>query len=122
MDDDLRMCIKMNPLEVTKLLSDEYTVKILTATFNLPRSANYLSAKFNIPIAACYRRIRDLERMELLQVSEKILTPQGKRVKLYRSNLKSAYLKFENGRLKALLELSGHQDGEEEEIWNVAKS
>lgn len=110
----------MNPLEVTKLLSDEYTVRILTATFNIPRSANYLSAKFNIPIAACYRRIRDLEGMELLRVSEKILTPQGKRVKLYRSNLKSAYLKFENGNLKALLELC--QDGEEEEIWNVAKN
>ena len=109
----------MNPLAVTKLLSDEYSVKILTATFRLPRSANYLSVKFDIPIAACYRRIRELEEMKLITITERILTPRGKRVSLYRSNLKSAYLTFENGKLKALLELSGHERGEVEEVWNI---
>ncbi len=112
----------MNPLAVTKLLSDEYSVKILTATFRMPRSANFLSVKFNIPIAACYRRIRELEKMGLIQTTEKILTPRGKRVSLYRSNLKSAYLSFENGRLKAQLELSGDRGGGEEEIWNVIQN
>ncbi|OYT43958.1 transcriptional regulator [Thermoplasmatales archaeon ex4484_6] len=112
----------MDPLSVTKMLSDEYTVKILTATFKMPRSANYLSVKFNIPIAACYRRIRELEKMRLIHISEKILTPRGKRVSLYQSNLKSAHLTFENGKLKALLELSGHQDGEEVAIWNAIQN
>lgn len=112
----------MNPLAVTKLLSDEYTVKILTATYRLPRSANYLRIKFDIPIAACYRRIRELENMSLLNITEKILTPRGKRVALYQSNLKSAYLTFENGKLKAHLELAGHTSGEEEEVWNVIES
>jgi hypothetical protein len=78
----------MNPLAVTKLLSDEHTVKILTATYRIPRSANYLSVKFNIPIAD-------------------------------QSTLKSAYLTFENGKLKALLELTGGTIGEEEETWNA---
>ncbi len=110
---------QMNPLAVTKLLSDEYSVKILTATFRLPRSANYLSVKFDIPIAACYRRIRELEELKLIFITERILTPRGKRVSLYRSNLKSAYLTFENGKLKALLELSGHERGEVEEVWNI---
>ncbi len=96
----------MKPLAVTKLLSDEYTVKILTATYSLPRSANYLSVKFDIPIAACYRRIRELENVGLLTIIEKILTPRGKRVSLYQSNLKSAYLTFENGKLKAFLEVT----------------
>ncbi|MFO8050144.1 MAG: ArsR family transcriptional regulator [Thermoplasmatota archaeon] len=112
----------MNPLAVTKLLSDEYTIKILTATFKMPRSANYLSIKFDIPIAACYRRIRELERMDLLNLTEKILTPRGKRVSLYQSNLKCAYLTFENGKLKAFLELSGHKDGGEEETWNIIQN
>jgi DNA-binding Lrp family transcriptional regulator len=112
----------MNPLAVTKLLSDEHTVKILTATFRIPRSANYLSIKFNIPIAACYRRIRDLEKMGLLLITEKILTPRGKRVSLYQSTLKSAYLTFENGKLKALLELTNGTIGEEEETWNVIQT
>ncbi|MGA1822440.1 MAG: transcriptional regulator [Thermoplasmatota archaeon] len=112
----------MNPLAITKLLSDEYTVKILTATFSMPRSANYLSVKFDIPIAACYRRIRELEKMGLLAITEKVLTPRGKRVSLYQSNLKSAYLTFENGRLKALLELSGNARGEREEVWNIIQN
>ena len=112
----------MNPLAVTKLLSDEHTVKILTATFRIPRSANYLSIKFNIPIAACYRRIRDLEKMGLLLITEKILTPRGKRVSLYQSTLKSAYLTFENGKLKALLELTNGSMGEQEETWNIIQT
>ncbi|MGA1865898.1 MAG: ArsR family transcriptional regulator [Thermoplasmatota archaeon] len=111
----------MDPLAVTKLLSDEHTVKILTATYRIPRSANYLSIKFNIPIAACYRRIRELENLGLLHIMEKILTPRGKRVSLYQSTLKSAYLTFENGRLKALLELTNGPTGEQEEVWNVAQ-
>ena len=109
----------MEPLAVTKLLSDEYTVKILTSTFDLPRSANYLSVKFDIPIAACYRRIRDLEGMSLLTITNKVLTPRGKRVSLYQSNLKSAHLTFEHGKLKALLELANHEVGEEEETWTI---
>ncbi|MBN1390454.1 MAG: ArsR family transcriptional regulator [Candidatus Thermoplasmatota archaeon] len=111
----------MNPLAVTKLLSDEHAVKILTATYRIPRSANYLSIKFNIPIAACYRRIRELENMGLLHIIEKVLTPRGKRVSLYQSTLKSAYLTFENGRLKALLELTTGPAEEMEEVWNVAQ-
>jgi DNA-binding Lrp family transcriptional regulator len=112
----------LNPLAITKLLSDEYTVKILTSTFHMARSANYLSVKFNIPIAACYRRIRELEKMGFITIEEKILTPRGKRVSLYRSNLKSAYLTFEGGRLKSLLELSGEKSGEREEVWNVIQN
>jgi hypothetical protein len=112
----------MNPLKVTKLLSDEYTVKILTATYKLPRSANYLSVKFDIPIAACYRRIRELEKLELIDIKEKILTPRGKRVSLYKSNLKSAFLTFENGKLKAILELADRTSTGEEEIWKMIKN
>ena len=100
------MVLFVKPLAVTKLLSDEYTVKILTATYSLPRSANYLSVKFDIPIAACYRRIRELENVGLLTIIEKILTPRGKRVSLYQSNLTSAHLTFENGKLKAFLEIT----------------
>jgi len=111
----------LNPLAVTKLLSDEYTVKILTATFKVPRTANYLCMKFNIPIAACYRRINELEELGLIQVKEKILTQRGKRVSLYQSNLKSAYLTFEGGRLKAMLELSDSSHCEEEAMLNMVR-
>jgi hypothetical protein len=87
------------------LLTDEYSVKILVATIRVPKSAQDISDAFNIPIAACYRRIRDLEQEGLLVCTERKLSRQGKRVSYYLSMLKSAFVYFENGHLRVKFEL-----------------
>jgi DNA-binding Lrp family transcriptional regulator len=52
----------MQALETSSLLTEEYSVKVLVALMGLPKSVNELSEKLGIPIAACYRRIRSLEK------------------------------------------------------------
>ena len=84
----------------SRLLTDEYAVKILMATVRLPRSAQQISEQFGIPIAACYRRIRDLEVAGLIRCTERRLSRQGKRVCFYQSRVRTAALQYENGRLK----------------------
>ncbi len=90
----------MDFLEISQLLTDEYSAKILVATTRVPRSAQEISRKFGIPIAACYRRINKLEDTGLLRCSERRLSREGKRVSYYVSNLKHAYIFFEKGKLR----------------------
>ncbi|MBC7107649.1 MAG: winged helix-turn-helix transcriptional regulator [Methanomassiliicoccales archaeon] len=87
------------------MLTDEYAVKILVATTRKPRSAQEISQKYGIPIAACYRRIRDLQSVGLLECKERKLSQQGKRISYYLSTLKNAYLFFENGKLRVKFQL-----------------
>lgn len=111
----------MDPMEITKLLADEYSVKILTATYRSPRSANYLSMKFDIPIAGCYRRIRSLERIGLLTPVERVFTKFGKWVWVYRSNLKYANIVLQDGKMKVFFQLAGTADTEHSETWEPLK-
>jgi len=71
----------------------------------MPRSAQEIAEKFGIPIAACYRRIRDLQKVGLIECKERRLSQQGKRVSYYLSTVKNAYVFFENGRLKVKFQL-----------------
>ncbi len=95
----------MDAFDLSKIITDEYSAKILVATFNKPRSANELSDSLGIPIAACYRRINTLKKHGLLLLDERALTQKGKRVSLFRSNLKNAYIFLENGKLRVKFEL-----------------
>jgi ribosomal protein S25 len=96
----------MTPLEASQLLTDEYTAKILLATFKRKMSAQEISSRYGIPIAACYRKIRSLEEIGLLECVERILTQKGKRKNLYTSRLKNAYVFFEGGKLRVRFHLT----------------
>jgi predicted ArsR family transcriptional regulator len=91
---------KNDLLDKSRLLTDEYAVKILVATVRSPRSAQQISEQYGIPIAACYRRIRDLELAGLIVCTERRLSQQGKRVGYYLSRIKTATVQFDNGKLK----------------------
>jgi hypothetical protein len=92
-------------LRVSQLLTDEYSIKILVATVRQPRSAQDIATKYGIPIAATYRRIKDLETVGLLVCQERRLSQQGKRVSYYISMLKNAYVFFEDGNLRVKFQL-----------------
>jgi len=89
---------------IARLLTDEYSERILVATYYNLMSAQDLSEKYDIPIAACYRRIHDLERLRLLKCEKEITGEKGKPIKLYKSQLKSACLLFDKGSFKVRFE------------------
>ncbi|MDH3364747.1 MAG: helix-turn-helix domain-containing protein [Thermoplasmata archaeon] len=83
---------------VSRLLADDYSQKILAYTYESPVSAQRLSKVCRIPIAACYRRIHELEQVGLISVDREKEVYKGRRVRLYRCKLKSAVIRFSNGR------------------------
>ena len=110
----------MDPIDACRLIMDTYAAKILVACSRKPKHALELSQKLDIPIAACYRRIHVLESAGLIKPVERVLTQQGKRIALYQSQLKNAYIFFEGGKLRVRFQMITGQvedfGGEWEEI------
>ena len=98
-------CRKMHALETSRLLTEEYSAKILLATMGKPKSAFELSEKLGVPIAACYRKIKLLEDSSLIFCAERRLTQAGKRISLYKSNVKNAQIVFERNKIRAKIEM-----------------
>ena len=93
----------MEALELSQTVMDPYSARILLGTCEGAVSALDLSRRFGIPIAACYRRIRQLERMGLVYCERALPSRNGKGLQLFRSRLKSVRVTLEEGRLKALI-------------------
>src|SRR5437899_6967342 len=100
----------MREKDVSRLLTDEYAERILVATQITSRSVQEISDKYDIPIAACYRKIHELEEAGFLNVAEIVTTPKGKTMKLYQSLLKSAQLVYQKGIFKGEFELEGDSE------------
>jgi predicted ArsR family transcriptional regulator len=96
----------MEALQVTQTIMDEYSARILLGTFDRPASAIDLCRRFGIPIAACYRRIKELEGLGLVYCEHGELARNGRGILLYRSRLKSVRIAFEDGKLRARVELA----------------
>src|SRR2546427_12700535 len=85
---------------------DEYSARILLGTFDRPASAIDLGRRFGIPIAACYRRIKELEVLGLAYSERPEPTRNGRGLLLYRSRLKSVRIAFEDGTPRSRVEFS----------------
>ncbi len=96
----------MHALETSRLLTEEYTGKILLATMGKPKSAYELSDKLGVPISICYRKIKLLEDSGLISCAERRLTREGKRISLYRSNVRNAQIFLERNKIRAMLEMT----------------
>ena len=91
----------MDASHISQLLADMYSLRILASSAKKPRSAQELSFLLDIPVASSYRRVNELEREGLLKCVGKPLTREGKRYKIYQSQVNNITLVFEKGKLKA---------------------
>lgn len=100
----------MLPLELSQSILEPYSARILLGTCGRAASVVDLSHRFGIPIAACYRRIRQLERMGLVQCERILPSRNGKGLQLFRSRVKSVRVRLEDGRLTASILLEDGAD------------
>src|SRR5437870_3358988 len=96
----------MEAFRVTQTIMDEYCARILLGTFDHPVSAIELGRRFGIPIAACYRRIKELEVMGLVYCERAEPSRNGRGLQLYRSRLRSVQIAIEDGKLRARVVLA----------------
>ncbi len=110
----------MQALEVSQTVMDPYSARILLGTWERPASALDLSRRFGIPIAACYRRIRQLEAMGLVYCEKALPSRNGKGLQLFRCRLRSVRVSLEEGRLKASFVIDdGQQPLSAEQVVNL---
>jgi DNA-binding Lrp family transcriptional regulator len=95
----------MEPLQLSQTVMDEYAVRILMGTIDRPASALQLSRQFGIPIAACYRRIKELEGLGLVVCEAALPSRNGRGLQLFRSRVKSVRISLEDGNLRARVEI-----------------
>lgn len=91
---------------VIRTVLDGYAFRILMATHEAECSAFDLARRFDIPIVACYRRLRQLEDLGVIVPSSTAVETAGHPIRLFRSHLRSARIRFEDGRLWAQIELA----------------
>jgi len=85
----------MSSADLLQALGNKYSPEILDAT-DEPRSAQELSEELDIPIATCYRRIDELTEHGLLELHDNVLSDERRRIKVYRRNVDSVSVRFEN--------------------------
>ena len=111
--------MKISPVAMAKILGDEYNIKIMSATYVKPMSAQELSILFNIPIAASYRRVKELEKVGLIKCVDRVLTRDNKRIRLYRSVLEFIQLSFSKGRIS--MKIKANDMETEDIVTNILK-
>lgn len=82
--------------ETVRVLGEKYNPDILTVT-DEPKSAQELSEQLDVPIATCYRRIEDLQEVELLELHDRPLSDEHRRVNVYRRNVDGIEITFRDG-------------------------
>jgi hypothetical protein len=95
-----------NPVKISNLISDKYVSKILMSTFKIPKSVQSISTTYDIPIAVCYRKVRQLEDLGFLRCTGTKLNGNGKRIKLFQSQIINAHFFLERGKFRARVQLS----------------
>jgi len=107
------MMAETDPLSgKVELLTDEYAKQILAGCYQEPMSAQHISWKYNIPIAATYRRLKQLKKTGLIEEVEEDEPGgggKGNEAAKYKTALEKAKLIFENGNFSVKMKL-----GEEE--------
>ena len=91
----------LGPVEATRILTDVYSARILSATSRRPKSPQDISEECGIPIAACYRRIKKLTSVGFLECAGRPLTQEGKRVRVYKCKIFNAKIFFKDGKFLA---------------------
>lgn len=99
----------MSGKDTVRVLGEKYNPDILTVT-DEPKSAQELSDQLDVPIATCYRRIEDLQDADLLELHDRPLSDEHRRVNVYRRNVDGIEITFRNGLTVELEERSEVRD------------
>lgn len=91
--------------QFTHLACDEDANRILAIANHRKVSIKEISDILNIPMSRCYRRVNEMVQKGMLRVE----CLDENRASLYRTNLKSFHIRFENESLNLIVEF---QDGD----------
>jgi len=103
--------------EIVEVLGNKYNPEILDATGE-PKSAQELSDELDVPIATCYRRINELEETDLLELHDRPLSDEHRRIKVYRRSVDAVEVTFHDG-LNVELEERSEVQNKLDQVWRT---
>ena len=109
----------METFKMLNLLTDEPALRILTASFKNPKTTQELSEQLDIPLPVCYKKIKKLVSAGLIKCVDTKHSNKGKSVRCYQSQVKSAYLFIDRGKVRIRLELTKFKDWIYDKTWNI---
>lgn len=92
-------------LSAVSLLADEYSLRILHAVTDVPKTAAEIVRLANMPPAACYRRIRALLDAGLVATVGSIPTRSGKPARQFRANVSAVRVVYDGGQLRVNMDM-----------------
>lgn len=108
----------METVEVLEVLGNEYNPEILRAA-NEPRSAQDLSDELDVPIATCYRRIEELTDAELLELHDRPLSDEHRRINVYRRNVDEIQIEFDGTDVSITIQERAEIKDKLDDVWRV---
>jgi DNA-binding HxlR family transcriptional regulator len=85
---------------ILEALGDRWSREILLMLNDTPRSAQEMQATNRIPQSTLYRKLHELGEIGLVGVQRSVISPDGKRVELYRSLLDELKVEMRGARLR----------------------
>ena len=111
----------MEAVELLRVLGNKYNAEILRATSE-PKSAQELSDELEIPIATSYRRIEELTEAELLELSGREFSDEGRRTKVYRRNVNALEITFDDGAIGVATDDRPEVENSLADVWRDLKA
>jgi len=108
----------MASLDVLRVLGNEYNAEILEAT-NDPHSAQELSETLDVPIATCYRRIDELTESDLLELYDRPLSDEHRRINVYRRNVDEIRVEFEDDDCRITVQERSEIKNKLDDVWRT---
>ncbi len=106
----------MASLDVLRVLGSEYNPEILQAAYE-PKSAQELSETLGVPIATCYRRIDDLTEADLLELHDRPLSDEHRRINVYRRNVDGVRVQFRQEDCTVTVEERSSVQNKLDDVW-----
>ena len=108
----------MASLDVLRVLGNEYNAEILEATHE-PHSAQELSEELDVPIATCYRRIDALTEADLLELTDRPLSDEHRRINVYRRNVDEVRVEFEDEGCRVTVQERSEIKNKLDDVWRT---
>jgi predicted transcriptional regulator len=99
-----------------EVLGTKYNPEILAVAKD-PCSAKYLSETLDIPMATVYRRLEELEAAGLVSLTDRVLSNEHRRTKVYERQVDQVTVEFQDHEFD--LSIVGHQiERSIDDLWN----
>lgn len=89
---------------ITSVLADKYTREILTILTNEELSSQQIASKLDMPTSTTYRKIKNLEELNLIKKTKVVRTIEGLSESYYKSMISEINVNFKDGKMTYSIE------------------